>query len=251
MAIVRDFGLALAIGSTLGWALPADGQRFPSIIPQGSETIRFEAERIIARPSISVRSFILTGLVIPAEGRNLSLRCSLGRELGGVAVCDVPGRQGDIEQAAAELAEHYRFRLDERLQDSASMLVVVIPEHISPADIRTATANLPLIPLAQIHFERRASEDELGELYPRHVGHRELTPTVRMDCEILPDLALLCVDPEVSGLDPDDPAYRAFQLAGLQATGFFRPSATLTSGAAAPGHRFRMAFRFQPPSFAK
>lgn len=249
MATVRDFGFALTVASTLNWAFPANGQRFPSIIPRGSETIRFEAERIIARPSISVRSFILSGLSVPAEGQDFSVRCSLGRELGGVAMCDVPGRQGNVEQAAAELAEFYRFRLDERARDSASLLVVVIPERISPADMRTTTASGPQVPFAQVNFERRASEDELGEVYPRHSGTRGLSATVRMDCEILPELNLFCVDPQVSGMDPDDPALRAFQLAGLQATGFFRASATLANGQAAPGHRVRMTFRFQPPSY--
>ena len=247
MAKVRYFGFALVIASALGLAFAANGQRFPSILPQGAESTRFEAERIIARPSISVRSFVLTGLTIPEEGRSFSVRCSLGRELGGVARCDVPGRQGEIEQAAAELAEQYRFRLDERMRRSTSMLVIVIPEHISPADIRTATAGGPLIPLSQINFERRASAEELGEVYPRLTGRPGLSATVRLDCEILPDLNLFCVDPQVPGLDPDDRALRPFQLAGLQASGFFRASATLTSGQAAPGHRFRMTFRFEPP----
>lgn len=247
MAKARDFGFALAIAWTLGASGAANGQRFPSILPRGSETIRFDPDRVIARPSLSVRSFILSGLEIPAGGRQLSVRCSLGRELGGVAMCDVPGPQRDIEQAAAELAEHYRFRLDERAQDSASLLVVVIPERILPSDIRTATRVAPVVPFSEVVFERRASGDELGEIFPGTFGRPGLTATVRVDCEILPDLNLFCVDPEVPGLDPDDPGFRPYQLAGLQATGFFRAAPSLASGRPSPGHRFRMTFRFQPP----
>lgn len=247
MAKVRYIGFALAITSAFGLALPANGQRFPSIIPRGSQTIRFEAEKIIARPSVSVRSFILTGLTIPTEGRDLSVRCSLVRASGNVAMCDVPGRQGDIEQAAAELVEHYRFRLDEHFQDSTSILAIVIPERISMTDIRVASGSGPIVPISQVIFDRRASADELSGVFPGTFGRPGLSATVRLQCEILPDLNLFCVDPEVPGLEPDDPALRSFQLAGLQASGFFRASAALAEGQAAPGHRFRMTFRFEPP----
>jgi len=247
MARARDLGIALAIAWTVGSACAVSGQRFPSILPRGSETIRFDPERIIARPSLSVRSFILDGLEIPPEGRQYSVRCSLGRELGGVAMCDVPGRQGEIEQAAAELAEYYRFRLDERAQDSASLLVVVIPERLLPSDIRTAAATAPVVAFSDVVFERRASADELGEVFPGTFGRPGLIATVHVQCEILPDLDLFCVDPQVPGLEPDDPGFRPFQLAGLQATGFFRAAATLANGRPSPGHRFRMTFRFRPP----
>jgi len=129
------------------------------------------------------------------------------------------------------------------------MLAIVIPEHITSADVRSSTSSAPFIPFSQLRFSRMAAADELGDLYPMGLGRRGLSARVRLDCEVLPNLNLFCLNPQVSGLEADDPALDSFQLAGLQASGFFLATPELANGQAAPGVRFRMTFQFEPPPY--
>lgn len=211
------------------------------------EVIAWDPARVRERITVGERHRLAQGLVLPAEGLTVRLRCEANRQSGAVGSCQA---SDPAAQTPEQLRVAYRHagRLVLDMQgldrDDPQGVVLELPVLLQPSDRRPLDFGPPTVQMPELDFITRPSAEAQRRAFPFRALRQGVGATVALACQVQVDGTLVCQAPQAAERERLGPLAPEFERAAETLAADYRAAPALKDGRPSAGMVVGLQVRF-------